>query len=241
MTPEEWFRSIPPITKGLFLTALALTLSTTFNLISTKYLFFSRDFIFTRLQLWRLVLPFLYFGNFSMPFLFQMYMLVNYTRSLEQTYYRGPRGKLDLFALFAYIVGACLLVDSFYEPLYFPASIFLGSLIYVWSRKDPNAGIVLYGFSLKAWHLPFVMVMFSLLMGGNFVHDIIAILIGHFYYFVSDVVPKRYKVTIAKFPESVYRYVDNLGDRMERSGDNVFTAASRPAFVQRGPGYRLGS
>ena len=46
-------------------------------------------FIFSLHQIWRLVTTFLFFGNFSIDFLFHMYFLVRYCRLLEEGSFRG--------------------------------------------------------------------------------------------------------------------------------------------------------
>ena len=73
--PLEWYNEIPIISRvyltGSFLTTVACAL----DLISPFSLYFNFNLIFYKGQVWRLITNFLFFGLFSLDFLFHMYFL----------------------------------------------------------------------------------------------------------------------------------------------------------------------
>ena len=52
-------------------------------------LYYNFDLIFSEGQVWRLFTSYLFFGYFSVDFLFHMYFLVRYCRLLEEGDFRG--------------------------------------------------------------------------------------------------------------------------------------------------------
>ena len=100
------------------------------------------------------------------------------------------------------------------------------TIVYLWSRKQPDRAISIYGFLFQSWHLPFVMLILTLIMGGNLYLDLLGLFVGHSIYFVKDVIPAVYRFHILKTPGFVY-------DMFE---------SNRPRVVPmpRGGGYRLG-
>ncbi|RHY07464.1 hypothetical protein DYB36_006558 [Aphanomyces astaci] len=85
--PLEWYYEIPIISRlyltGAFLTTVACAL----ELISPFSLYFNFNLIFYRGQVWRLVTNFLFFGLFSLDFIFHMYFLyVHLPCSIEYVY-----------------------------------------------------------------------------------------------------------------------------------------------------------
>ncbi|ETO19205.1 hypothetical protein RFI_18026 [Reticulomyxa filosa] len=165
-------------------------------------------------QIWRIVTTFLYFGKFSFAWIFQMFLLVRYTSMLEtEVLDPSPRGTAELVYLilfcavgllfFAWILGGTL-------PFLGPALTF--SLLYIWSRKNPYRQVNLYGFELKAWHLPFVLTAFGMLLGGSPVLDICGILIGHIYHYFDDIVPRVYGKRYIGCPQWLYNIFDTRTD-----------------------------
>lgn len=98
---------------------------------------------------------------------------------------------------------------------------FLGSglsftLLYVWSRKSPYIDVSFWGFQFKAWHLPFVLLVFTFIMGQNPMLDIFGVLVGHSYHFIMDIVPRVYGKNLMSCPQFLY----NIFDKTEAQRDN---------------------
>ena len=62
-------------------------------------------------------------------------------------------------------------------------------VIYVWSRRHPGEQATFYMFRVEAQYLPWVMLAFNFVVGGDIVSDLLGIAAGHVYYFVQEVLP----------------------------------------------------
>jgi Derlin-2/3 len=72
-----------PVVSRLYLTGAFLTTTAcAVDLITPFSLYFNWDLIFVKGQVWRLITNYLFFGAFSMDFLFHMYFLVRTFASL---------------------------------------------------------------------------------------------------------------------------------------------------------------
>jgi Derlin-2/3 len=131
----------------------------------------------TLLQYWRLLTTFFYFGPLSLDLLYHIFFLQRYSRLLEESSGRSTAHFLWLLA-FASTLLLCI------APMFSMA--FLGSalsstLIYIWSRKNPDTMLSFLGLLVfKAPYLPWFMLGFSLLMHGTMPKDdMCGIVVGH--------------------------------------------------------------
>jgi len=74
--PTRWLMEIPVVTRLYLITAVATTTACFMDVVSPLTLYFNYDLIFRRGQYWRLVSSFLFFGTFSLDFMFHMYFMV---------------------------------------------------------------------------------------------------------------------------------------------------------------------
>ena len=70
---------IPVISRLYFTGAFLTTAGCALDIISPFSLYFNFDLIFFQGQIWRLITTYLFFGMFSIDFLFHMYFLVSST------------------------------------------------------------------------------------------------------------------------------------------------------------------
>jgi len=229
MSPEEWYKSLPFVTKWYFTLAVASTILVSLKVISPHFLHLDFSLVFERFQIWRLVTNLLFFGPFGMPFAFNIFLLVRYFSKIETEHYSATeRGRSTADFVFCCLFGIVVMtvVSFFWGGLVFlgPAWVFM--IVYVWSRKDPHRPIDFWGFSLQAWHLPFCLVLMSVIMGSNPILDFVGIFAGHLYHFLMDIVPRVYRKELLHTPEFLY---------------GLFNQGGAPAAArwQRGGGYRM--
>ena len=72
---QEWYYAVPPITRAYVTGAIVVTGSCTLELVSPFSLYFNLRLVFVKLQLWRLVTNFFFFGALGVDFLFHMFFL----------------------------------------------------------------------------------------------------------------------------------------------------------------------
>ena len=179
-----------------------------------------------------------------------------YFRALEVNTYPGVRGAAELLFVAAYGVVSILLLTLLYPVS--PAISLLSMFIYIWSRERPHDPIDIYGFTFQRWHLPAVMLVLSFIFSVRF-DAVFAILVGHLWLFITQIVPRVYHKTLLSVPpwwyDGVEKYVwQALGGRVEEGADRrgarrapgaapAATAAVDArvprATWMRGPGHRL--
>mmetsp|Transcript_4543 Transcript_4543/g.5740 ORF Transcript_4543/g.5740 Transcript_4543/m.5740 type:complete len:89 (-) Transcript_4543:1260-1526(-) len=70
--PLEWYFDIPIVSRIYFTASVLTTAACALDLVSPFTLYFNYKLIVEKWQLWRLVTNFLFFGNFSLDFMFHM-------------------------------------------------------------------------------------------------------------------------------------------------------------------------
>uniref|UniRef100_A0A1D1XUC2 Derlin n=1 Tax=Anthurium amnicola TaxID=1678845 RepID=A0A1D1XUC2_9ARAE len=162
-------------------------------------------------QVWRLITNFFWLGPFSVNFGIRLLMIARYGVQLE----KGPFDRRTADFLWMMMFGAIsLLALSAIPLLRFP---FLGislvfMLLYVWSREFPNAQVNIYGLvALKAFYLPWAMLALDVIFGSPLMPDLLGIVAGHLYYFLTVLHPLASGKNILKTPVWVHKLVARWG------------------------------
>ena len=220
----SWYKEIPVVSR-LYLTAAVGTTTACFmDVVSPFTLYYNYDLIL-RGQYWRLLSSFLFFGTFSLDFLFHLYFVVRYCHLLEEGKFRGKTADFIFMLLF----GAILMLIFACTIQIFSKIRFLGHplafmMVYVWARTPENVGVrmSLMGlFPFNAPYLPWVLLLFSLFLGNPIETDLLGILVGHLYYFFDSVYPNiaeirgwsQKKMIVTPFLLN-FIFSDNHGDNM---------------------------
>lgn len=219
---------IPAVTRAYTTACLLTTAAVQLELITPFQLYFNPDLIFRKLQIWRLVTNFLFFGPLGFSFLFNMIFLYRYCRMLEEGSFRGRTADFVFMFLFG---GLLMTLFGLFASLFFLGQAFTIMLVYVWSRRNPYIRMNFFGLlNFQAPFLPWVLMGFSLLLGNSILIDLLGIAVGHIYYFLEDVFPnqpggKRLLVTpgllklIFEVPEEDPNYNPLPEDPTERQPD----------------------
>jgi len=240
---EEAFYSVPTITRGYLVIAFMTTACCSLGLLSPMQLYLDFDLVWSKFQVWRLFTCFCFFGKFSFPFAFQLYLLYSYSRQYEAApFSSSPVESPSADYMFMLMFGGSLLaiVSYFTEiPFLGPAMVFM--VLYVWSRKNPEQPCSFFGFRFKGLYLPWVYCAFSVIIGNSPVMNLLGIAAGHVYYFLLQILPVSHGVDIVKTPQ----FLINLFESAQFT--HAYTAAgnevrgARPQGVHRwGGGHALG-
>ncbi|CAN1243076.1 DER1 [Linum perenne] len=243
-TPGEYYRSLPPVSKTYGVVCLMTSAAFYLGLYNPFTIALFYGDVFKRFQIWRLLTNFFFLGPFSFPFAFRLIIIARYGVSLE----RGPFDKRTADFVWMFFFGAISLllmavVPALWSPFMGISLVFM--IVYIWSREFPNDTINIYGLvSLKGFYLPWAMLGLDLIFGDPLKPDILGIVAGHLYYYLTVLYPlsggKYYY--IFKTPRFVsYR----LGQQTTSDSSSGSAASqqqqqgnSQGAF--RGRGYRLG-
>jgi len=178
---------IPPVTKIYLGSILACSMAIKMNYAQPLQLYFNPTLILAG-EYWRIVTPFLYFGNMGIHFFFNLTFIYRYCKSLEEENYRGKTAEFIVFFLFT---AALILVSGLILNSPWLGMTFTQVFVYVWSRRNPFTQLNFLGFIVRAPYLPYVFMAFSATLGGEIMEDLIGIIVGHIYYFLVDIWPHQ--------------------------------------------------
>jgi len=186
---------IPPVSRLYLTAAVGVTAACFLDVVSPLTLYYNYDLIVEKGQYWRLVTSFLFFGSFSLDFLFHMYFVVRYCRLLEEGPFRSR--PLDFVCMLVFGMAAMLCFtlvgNAFFAKIKFLGHPLAFMMVYVWARGPENLHVrmsLLGMFPFNAPYLPWVLLGFSLLLGNPIETDLMGILVGHIYFFLDRVYPK---------------------------------------------------
>ena len=80
----DWYWAMPLVTRLYFTACSLCTVACALDVITPFHLYYNPHAIWQGGQLWRLVTNFFFFGSWGVDFLFHMYFLIRYCRSLEE-------------------------------------------------------------------------------------------------------------------------------------------------------------
>ncbi len=202
---EQWFYEMPVCTRWWTAATVATSLLVQCHIITPFQLFYSfravfiknqvsrslkissplpplvspnaLSLIFALQQYWRLLTTFIYFGPLSLDLLFHVFFLQRYSRLLEESSGNSP-AHFSWLLLYAVSILLCL------SPLLsipFLGSALSSSLVYIWSRRNPETRLSFLGLLVfTAPYLPWVLMAFSLVLHGHVPKDeICGVIVGH--------------------------------------------------------------
>ncbi|GER25140.1 DERLIN-1 [Striga asiatica] len=237
-SPSEYYKSLPPITKAYGTTCFLFTVAFHIGLLNPYHIAHIPALSIWRLQVWRLITNFFFLGAFSFNFAIRLLMIARYGVQLENGPFARRTSDFIWMMLFG---GLSLLVLSFIPFLW---SAFLGvslifMLVYVWSREFPNATVSFYGLvSFRAFYLPWTMLFLDVIFGSPILPDLLGIVVGHLYYFLTVLHPLSGGRNILWTPKFINKLVARW--RIGAPEYNAPPQADRTSGVFRGRSYRVG-
>lgn len=184
---EQWFYEMPPCTRWWTAATVVTSVLVQCEALSPYQLFYSLPAVYLRSQYWRLITAFLYFGPLNLDLLFHVFFLQRYSRLLEESSGRSPA----YFSWLLFYAMSSLLILSPFLSLPFLGQALSSSLVYIWSRRNPDTRLSFLGLLVfTAPYLPWVLMIFALVVHGTIPKDeICGVIVGHVWYFFSDVYP----------------------------------------------------
>ena len=184
-SPEEWYRSLPPVTRAYATAAVAATIVTQLGVLAPRAMILSFPDIFQNLELWRLATNLVFFGPFGFPFVMAVFFLLRYTKELETKRFQG---RIADFVWAIFLMAATLTLIAFFAGFMLLSQPLLTAIVYLWSREFADSVLSVFGlFQVQGFYWPWVLVAIRVLMGGSPVDDLLGIFVGHVYYFLEDI------------------------------------------------------
>ncbi|KAF7684165.1 Derlin-2 [Astathelohania contejeani] len=197
---SEIIARTPVITRTLGFLLLSITVAVYVEMV-TPFMLTHSLFYLRRLQLWRLITPFLYFGPLTFDVILHIVFLCRYSAMLEESHINSS----DYLYLLI-IVSSLLHIAASFTGLSFLGPSLSATVTYIWTRINPTTHVQLLGCVVfPAFYLPFVVPVFTLISEKKLpVDDVLGILVGHFYYFFKYIYP-RYGYDILATPRIIQR------------------------------------
>ena len=208
-TPENWYRSLPPITRIVLTAVFATTCLVQLGLLNPHLIILDWKLVGNSFHIWRPLTSALFFGKFSFQFVMGLYFLSSFGGKLERSdrFVVAPADYVFflIFVTFACAALSVILAWPSGYPLLGQPVVF--SILYYWSRCEPEARLSIYGFEVKGFQFPFAMMLLTILLGGDIWTDLLGLGAGHIYYFLKDVVPLEYGYRLLRTPALLARLV----------------------------------
>ena len=170
---EEWYKSMPIITRTYLTLSFVTTAGCALELISPFSVYFNARLIVQKFQLWRLVTNFFFFGSLGLDFLFHMFFLARYCKLLEEGSFRNRTA--DFFWMLVFGAGLLSCIAPFVHVQFLGSSLTF-MMVYVWGRRNESVNMSFLGlFHFNAPWLPWVLLAFSFLLGSSPVVDLLGI------------------------------------------------------------------
>ncbi|EEF27712.1 derlin-1 [Ricinus communis] len=236
-TPAEYYNSLPPVSKTYGVACLMTTAAYYLGLYDVWNIALFYEDVIKRFQIWRLISNFFFLGPFSFPFAFRLIIIARYGVSLE----RGTFDKRTADFVWMFFFGALSLlamaaIPMLWSPFMGVSLVFM--IVYIWSREFPNARINIYGLvSLKGFYLPWAMLALDLIFGNPLKPDILGMVAGHIYYFLTVLHPLSGGKFVLKTPFWVHKLVAFWGKGTQINSPVQRDPSAGVAF--RGRSFRL--
>eukprot|EP00727_Mastigamoeba_balamuthi_P006762 m51a1_g2706 hypothetical protein (243) ;mRNA; r:815016-816014 len=183
---EEWWNRQPRVTRTILAAMVVVSLSLRFGIVSARYLIYIPSLIFIKMEMWRLVTPFL---TYKLDFgaLIQWFMFLRHAGQLESVEFVGRTA--DFIWMFILSSVVILIGGALVGALLLGSALTMVA-IYVWARAFPDTEVTfMFGLRFKSIYLPWVLVAFNFVLGGSPVMELIGILAGHLYFFFWRIAP----------------------------------------------------
>lgn len=246
---ESWWSSLGAITKRVLVISVAISAAVTSRSIS-PYLI-TADFSATvfSFQIWRIVTAVFYLGNFSFPWLMALAMLVTYTKYHEETEFKGRRA--DFIWMLTMII-SFLTLCAWILSMPVVSFAFTMSLCWIFCKRNPSMKLSIYFFAFDANIFPWALMAFHVVLGQSIVDDLVGIVAGHGYLFLSDMLPKTHGIELVRTPVFLQNWIPQQRTRgtvhrgvevVEPAGRRLGDGANGPAPQRHnwGQGRALGA
>jgi len=246
----SWFHSIPICTRVYICTVFATTLIVTYNMLSPSYLFIHYGRAFFKFEIWRLITCFCFAGKFSFNFLIYLMMIYQKLSKFENEAKENRKYADFAYMIFIVLVTIHLFTFLIQQGLFLCMELIF-ALIYIDCKRNPEQEVVLYFWKMKNAHLPWAMLLLSVVTGGSIISDLVGIATGHIFYFLKDLTPVMYGWDIFKTPQFLVNWLDKPPQRVVQSqqhratfttlnNQNAGEASFRPGYSNNSSGNNTG-
>ena len=111
------FNESPKITKILILSSFSISIFVWAGLISTLDIYLNFTLVIKKFQIWRIITTFLYFGEFNLSLILNMYIFFRDSKILEKKIFHGISADYLYFICFCMIF--LLVLSPFTQSIFY--------------------------------------------------------------------------------------------------------------------------
>ncbi|GAO46091.1 DER1-domain-containing protein [Saitoella complicata NRRL Y-17804] len=257
----RWYYGLPPVSRTVLFASFLTSIAPLLQLIHPYQIFNIWPMTFKG-QLWRPFTASLYAGG-GIEMLMGLFFFYNHSTDLETKKFMRTAD----YAFFLTFCWAIIVVISYFIDGYLYFNAVSMSVAYVWSQMNRDRQMSFMGFiPMKAMWLPVSMLVMTFVMNGPgsaFQMQLVGLVAGHTYLFVTEIYPGSHGVRpLIHTPTWFARLFGNAGharmrtmpygtafnprDRQTGAGDAAagqatgFGSATSNSTAFRGAGHRLG-
>lgn len=174
------------------------------DIVSPYALYFDHKAVLFRKEWWRVITPFFFFGYLNFHTIFGIMFVSRYSKMLEEQLFYDET--LDYLFLVMF-KSAMIMFFVMVSPFKSMDTLFLGytlgiSLMYYWSRQNPEFKFSLFGcFTFSAPYLPWMILLIGKLFGGEVFTNFIGIVVGHIVFYGDQKLPKYTNLHVFRCPQ----------------------------------------
>ncbi|KAJ3365237.1 Derlin 1 [Allomyces javanicus] len=184
---SDFIWGLPPLTRALFVSTVAVSLAANFALVDPYHLLLVWPLVLKKYQVWRLLSCF-FVGKLGFNWAMNLYFLYQHSLSLERGRYNGRTA--DYAFLVAFVMVCSLIAGWFFEFVVLSEPLMM-ALLYLWAQANGAQPVqFMFGMTFTAQYLPWVLAGWDLLMTGAFpLVKLCGIVIGHAFYYLDELYP----------------------------------------------------
>jgi Derlin-2/3 len=136
-SPEEWFSSLPGVSKVLLISLIGSTLLVHMDVVYMRSLALLWDPLWNKFEAWRLFTSAVYLGKPGMRYFMNLLIFVQYSIRYEKDAFDtgGGGGSADYLWMLVFGTTVLSILSLAFFQLAFLAIPLMFMVIYVWSRK----------------------------------------------------------------------------------------------------------
>ena len=230
---RDWLQSQGFVTKVVLFSLLFTGAGVSFGWLDGYSLILVWPLIFSKFQVFRLFTNFFFAGTFSFQFAIFCYVFYgNCSRYEVNPFNTGAGGSSADFLWMMIVCMAMLLAIGYFFNMPVLSDPLLCCVMYVWSRREPDVQMNMFGFKYKAIYQPLTFIAFRLLTGNPITGCLFGFAVGHVYYFLVEVLPATHGRTFIHTPRFCVRCISYFTNQTPPAAGN---AVGGGAFRQREP------
>eukprot|EP01066_Platyproteum_vivax_P007120 Platyproteum_vivax@DN2712_c0_g1_i1.p1 len=179
---------LPPVTKFYVTATVILTLLVSFDVLSPFSLYLNWNLIMKQFQVWRVITCFLYIGQLNLSLLWHIYILVLHCSNLEEASFGNDSASFLWMLIVSITMLLGLSVFTGNNTAFFGECLF-AVISYLWGRRNPRTEVWVFMFRLRAPYIVWILLLLRIAEGGSFYDYLMGLLVGHVYYFFTDIYP----------------------------------------------------